>query len=180
MDVNGEETFKFESTVVGGAIPKEYIPAVGEGIEEAMQSGILGGFPVVGLKANVYDGSYHEVDSSEMAFKTAASLALKEAAKKCDPVLLEPIMDVEITAPSEYLGAVMGDVTKRRGQIREQEERGNAIVIRAYVPLSEMFGYATDLRSFTQGRGNYMMQMDHYSEVPKSIAENIAKKNAKD
>ena len=146
----------------------------------ALNNGLVAGYPVVDIKATLFDGSYHEVDSSEMAFKTAASLALKEAAKKCDPVLLEPIMDVEVTAPSEYLGSVMGDVTKRRGQIRDQEERGNAIVIRAYVPLSEMFGYATDLRSFTQGRGNYMMQMDHYSEVPKSIAESIAKKNAKD
>ena len=172
--------FEFIDAVVGGSVPREYIKPTQEGLVAALNNGLVAGYPVVDIKATLFDGSYHEVDSSEMAFKTAASLALKEAAKKCDPVLLEPIMDVEITAPSEYLGSVMGDVTKRRGQIRDQEERGNAIVIRAYVPLSEMFGYATDLRSFTQGRGNYMMQMDHYSEVPKSIAESIAKKNAKD
>jgi elongation factor G len=146
----------------------------------ALNNGLVAGYPVVDIKATLFDGSYHEVDSSEMAFKTAASLALKEAAKKCNPVVLEPIMDVEVIAPAEYLGAVMGDVTKRRGQIREQEERGNAIAIRCYIPLSEMFGYATDLRSFTQGRGSYIMQMDHYSEVPKSIAETIAKKNTKE
>ena len=177
MDANGEELYKFESTVVGGAIPKEYIPAVGEGIEEAMKAGILGGFPVVGVHANVYDGSYHEVDSSEMAYKVAASLALKNAAKKCGPVLLEPIMAVEVTAPSEYLGSVMGDISSRRGMIEGQEERGNAISVQASVPLSEMFGYATDLRSFTQGRGNYTMQFDRYEAAPKSIREEIIKKN---
>ena len=171
--------FEFIDKIVGGSVPKEYIKPTHDGLVAAMNNGLIAGYPVVDIKATLFDGSYHEVDSSEMAFKTAASLALKEAAKKCNPVLLEPIMDVEVTAPSEYLGSVMGDVTKRRGQIREQEERGNATVIRAYVPLSEMFGYSTDLRSFTQGRGNYMMQMDHYSEVPKSIMEEIAKKNAK-
>ena len=171
--------FEFIDEIVGGSVPKEYIKPTHDGLVAAMNNGLIAGYPVVDIKATLFDGSYHEVDSSEMAFKTAASLALKEAAKKCNPVLLEPIMDVEVTAPSEYLGSVMGDVTKRRGQIREQEERGNATVIRAYVPLSEMFGYSTDLRSFTQGRGNYMMQMDHYSEVPKSIMEDIAKKNAK-
>ena len=150
-----------------------------EGLKAALENGLIAGYPVVDIKATLFDGSYHEVDSSEMAFKTAASLALKEAAKKCDPVILEPIMDVEITVPSEYLGTVMGDVTKRRGHINDQEERGNAVVIRAYIPLSQMFGYATDLRSNTQGRGNYMMQMDHYSEVPASIAEEIVKKNAR-
>ena len=171
--------FEFIDEIVGGSVPREYIKPTQDGLIAAMNNGLIAGYPVVDIKATLFDGSYHEVDSSEMAFKTAASLALKEAAKKCNPVLLEPIMDVEVTAPSEYLGSVMGDVTKRRGQIREQEERGNATVIRAYVPLSEMFGYSTDLRSFTQGRGNYMMQMDHYSEVPKSIMEEIAKKNAK-
>ena len=150
-----------------------------EGLKAALDNGLIAGYPVVDIKATLFDGSSHEVDSSEMAFKMAASLALKEAAKKCAPVILEPIMDVEITVPSEYLGTVMGDVTKRRGHINDQEERGNAVVIRAYIPLSQMFGYATDLRSNTQGRGNYMMQMDHYDQVPASIAEEIVKKNAR-
>ena len=172
--------FEFIDAVVGGSVPREYIKPTQEGLIAALNNGLIAGYPVVDIKATLFDGSYHEVDSSEMAFKMAASLALKEAAKKCKPVILEPIMDVTIVAPAEYLGSVMGDCTKRRGQIRDQEERGNAIAVRAYVPLSEMFGYATDLRSFTQGRGNYMMQMDHYSEVPKSIAETIAKKNARD
>ena len=170
--------FEFIDAVVGGSVPREYIKPVEEGLKMALNNGLVAGYPVVDIKATLFDGSYHEVDSSEMAFKTAASLALKEAAKKCNPVILEPIMDVEVTIPSEYLGSVMGDITKRRGHINEQEERGNAIVIRAFIPLSEMFGYATDLRSFTQGRGNYMMQMDHYSQVPASVAEKIAKKNA--
>ena len=177
MDPNGEETFKFVSTVVGGAIPKEYIPSVGEGIEEATKAGILAGFPVLGVSANVYDGSYHEVDSSEMAYKVAASMALKAAGKKCAPVILEPIMKVEVTAPSEYLGSVMGDISSRRGMIDGQEERGNAVMVEASVPLAEMFGYATDLRSFTQGRGNYTMQFNRYEPVPKSIKEEIIKKN---
>ena len=172
--------FEFIDAVVGGSVPREYIKPVQDGLIAALNNGLICGYPIVDIKATLFDGSYHEVDSSEMAFKTAASLALKEAAKKCKPVLLEPIMDVEVVAPSEYLGSVMGDITKRRGQIRDQEERGNATAVRAYVPLSEMFGYSTDLRSFTQGRGNYIMQMDHYSEVPKSIMEEIAKKNAKD
>ena len=171
--------FEFIDAVVGGTVPKEYIKPTMEGLKAALENGLIAGYPVVDIKATLFDGSYHEVDSSKMAFKTAASLALKEAAKKCDPVILEPIMDVEITVPSEYLGTVMGDVTKRRGHINDQEERGNAVVIRAYIPLSQMFGYATDLRSNTQGRGNYMMQMDHYSEVPASIAEEIVKKNAR-
>ena len=171
--------FEFIDAVVGGTVPREYIKPTMEGLKAALENGLIAGYPVVDIKATLFDGSYHEVDSSEMAFKTAASLALKEAAKKCDPVILEPIMDVEITVPSEYLGTVMGDVTKRRGHINDQEERGNAVVIRAYIPLSQMFGYATDLRSNTQGRGNYMMQMDHYSEVPASIAEEIVKKNAR-
>ena len=172
--------FEFIDAVVGGSVPREYIKPVQDGLTAALDNGLQAGYPVVDVKATLFDGSYHEVDSSEMAFKMAASLALKEAAKKCKPVILEPIMSVEIVAPQEYLGSIMGDVTKRRGQIRDQEERGNAIVVRSFVPLSEMFGYATDLRSFTQGRGTYVMQMDHYAEVPKSIAEEIIKKNAKD
>ncbi|MBR3251423.1 MAG: elongation factor G [Erysipelotrichaceae bacterium] len=171
--------FEFIDAVVGGTVPREYIKPTMEGLKAALENGLVAGYPVVDIKATLFDGSAHEVDSSEMAFKTAASLALKEAAKKCNPVILEPIMDVEITVPNEYMGTVMGDVTKRRGHINNQEERGNATVIRAYIPLSQMFGYATDLRSNTQGRGNYMMQMDHYAEVPASIAEDIAKKNAR-
>ncbi len=173
MDVNGEETYKFESTVVGGAIPKEYIPAVGEGIEEAMKSGILGGFPVVGLKANVYDGSYHEVDSSEMAFHIAGSLAFKDAMKKSAPVLLEPIMKVEVTMPEEYMGDVIGDINSRRGRVEGMDDLGGGKIVRAYVPLSEMFGYSTDLRSRTQGRGNYSMFFDSYKPVPKSVQEKV-------
>ena len=171
---------EFIDAVVGGTVPREYIKPTQEGLVAALNNGLIAGYPIVDIKATLFDGSYHEVDSSEMAFKMAASLALREAAKKCDPVILEPIMDVEVVAPSEYLGSIMGDITKRRGQIREQEERGNAIAVRCFVPLSEMFGYATDLRSFTQGRGNYVMQMDHYAEVPKSIAAKIAEKNNKD
>ena len=143
-----------------------------------MENGLIAGYPVIDIKATLFDGSYHDVDSSENAYKIAASLALKEAAKKCKPVILEPIMDVSVTAPQEYLGAVMGDISGRRGQINDQVERGNAIVVRANVPLSSMFGYATDLRSFTQGRGSYMMQFSHYSKVPASVAEKIIEKNA--
>lgn len=172
--------FEFIDKIVGGTVPREYIKPTQDGLVAALNNGLIAGYPVVDIKATLFDGSYHDVDSSEMAFKVAASLALKEAAKKCKPVLLEPYMSVEVTAPNEYLGSVMGDLTKRRGKLRDQEERGNAIVVRAFVPLSEMFGYATDLRGFTQGRGNYVMQMDHYEEVPKSIAESIAKKNAKE
>ena len=171
--INGEETFKFESSVVGGAIPKEYIPAVGEGIEEAMQSGILGGFPVVGLKANVYDGSYHEVDSSEMAFHIAGSLAFKDAMKKASPVLLEPIMRVEVTMPEEYMGDVIGDINSRRGRIEGMDDLGGGKIVRGFVPLSEMFGYSTDLRSRTQGRGNYSMFFEKYEQVPKSVQDKI-------
>ena len=173
MDVNGEETFKFESTVVGGAIPKEYIPAVGEGIEEAMKAGILGGFPVVGIHANVYDGSYHEVDSSEMAFHIAGSLAFKDAMKKAAPVLLEPIMKVEVTMPEEYMGDVIGDINSRRGRIEGMDDLGGGKIVRGYVPLSEMFGYSTDLRSRTQGRGNYSMFFEKYEPVPKSVQEKV-------
>ena len=173
MDANAEETFKFESTVVGGAIPKEYIPAVGEGIEEAMKAGILGGFPVVGVHANVYDGSYHEVDSSEMAFHIAGSLAFKEAMAKAAPVLLEPIMRVEVTTPEDYMGDVIGDINSRRGRIEGMDDIGGGKMIRGYVPLAEMFGYATDLRSRTQGRGNYSMFFDRYEPVPKSVQEKV-------
>ena len=173
MDVNGEETYKFESTVVGGAIPKEYIPAVGEGIEEAMKSGILGGFPVVGIHANVYDGSYHEVDSSEMAFHIAGSLAFKDAMAKAAPVLLEPIMKVEVTMPEEYMGDVIGDINSRRGRIEGMDDLGGGKIVRAYVPLSEMFGYSTDLRSRTQGRGNYSMFFEKYEQVPKNVQEKV-------
>ena len=179
MDANAEETYKFESTVVGGAIPKEYIPAVGEGIEEAMKSGILGGFPVVGVHANVYDGSYHEVDSSEMAFHIAGSMAFKEAMQKASPVLLEPIMKVEVTTPEDYMGDVIGDINSRRGRIEGMEDIGGGKMIRGYVPLAEMFGYATDLRSRTQGRGNYSMFFEKYEPVPKSVQEKVLSSKAK-
>ena len=178
MDANAEETYKFESTVVGGAIPKEYIPAVGEGIEEAMKAGILGGFPVVGVYANVYDGSYHEVDSSEMAFHIAGSLAFKEAMQKAAPVLLEPIMKVEVSTPEDYMGDVIGDINSRRGRIEGMDDIGGGRMIRGYVPLSEMFGYATDLRSRTQGRGNYSMFFERYEPVPKSVQEKVLKDKA--
>ena len=173
MDANGEETYKFESTVVGGAIPKEYIPAVGEGIEEAMRAGILGGFPVVGIHANVYDGSYHEVDSSEMAFHIAGSLAFKDAMSKGNPILLEPIMRVEVTTPEDYMGDVIGDINSRRGRIEGMDDIGGGKMIRGFVPLAEMFGYATDLRSRTQGRGNYSMFFEKYEQVPKSVQEKV-------
>ena len=173
MDPNGEETFKFESTVVGGAIPKEYIPAVGEGIEEATKSGILGGFPVLGVHANVYDGSYHEVDSSEMAFHIAGSMAFKDAMSKAGAVLLEPIMKVEVTMPEEYMGDVIGDINSRRGRIEGMEDIPSGKQVNAFVPLSEMFGYSTDLRSRTQGRGNYSMFFEKYEQVPKSVQEKV-------
>ena len=179
MDANAEETYKFESTVVGGAIPKEYIPAVGEGIEEAMRAGILGGFPVVGVHANVYDGSYHEVDSSEMAFHIAGSLAFKEAMQKAAPVLLEPIMKVEVSTPEDYMGDVIGDINSRRGRIEGMDDIGGGKMIRGFVPLAEMFGYATDLRSRTQGRGNYSMFFDRYEPVPKSVQEKVLSAKAK-
>ena len=173
MDPNGEETFKFTSSVVGGAIPKEYIPAVGEGIEEATKAGILGGFPVLGVAADVYDGSYHEVDSSEMAFHIAGSMAFKDAMAKGNPVLLEPIMKVEVTMPEEYMGDVIGDVNARRGRIEGMEDIGGGKMVKAYVPLAEMFGYSTDLRSRTQGRGNYSMFFEKYEQVPRSGQEKI-------
>ena len=173
MDPNGEETFKFESSVVGGAIPKEYIPAVGEGIEEAAKAGILGGFPVLGVHADVYDGSYHEVDSSEMAFHIAGSMAFKDAMRKGNPVLLEPIMKVEVTMPEEYMGDIIGDINSRRGRIEGMEDIGGGKLVKAYVPLAEMFGYTTDLRSRTQGRGNYSMFFEKYEQVPKSVQEKV-------
>jgi elongation factor G len=173
MDANGEELFKFESSVVGGSIPKEYIPAIGNGIEEATKAGILGGYPVVGVYANVYDGSYHEVDSSEMAFHIAGSLAFKDAMRKAEPVLLEPIMKVEVTMPEEYMGDVIGDINSRRGRIEGMDDIGGGKLVRGFVPLSEMFGYATDLRSKTQGRGNYSMFFEKYDKVPKSVQEKV-------
>ena len=173
MDANGEELFKFESTVVGGSIPKEYIPAVGEGIEEAAQSGILGGFPVLGVKATVYDGSYHDVDSSEMAFHIAGSMAFKEAMQKAGAILLEPIMRVEVTMPEEYMGDVIGDINSRRGRIEGMDDIASGKMVRAFVPLSEMFGYSTDLRSRTQGRGNYSMFFEKYEPVPKNVQQKV-------
>ena len=178
MDANGEELFKFESTVVGGSIPKEYIPAVGEGIEEAAQAGILAGFPVLGVHATVYDGSYHEVDSSEMAFHIAGSMAFKEAMQKAGAVLLEPIMKVEVTMPEEYMGDVIGDINSRRGRIEGMDDLGGGKIVRGFVPLAEMFGYSTDLRSKTQGRGNYSMFFEKYEQVPKSVQEKILSQKA--
>ncbi len=173
MDANGEEVFKFESAVVGGSIPKEYIPAVGEGIEEAAQAGILAGFPVLGIHATVYDGSYHEVDSSEMAFHIAGSMCFKEAMSKAAPAILEPIMKVEVTMPEEYMGDVIGDLNSRRGRIEGMDDLGGGKIVRAFVPLAEMFGYSTDLRSRTQGRGNYSMFFEKYEQVPKSVQEKV-------
>ena len=179
MDGNGDELFKFDSAVVGGAIPKEYIPAVGEGIEEATKAGILAGFPVVGVHATVYDGSYHEVDSSEMAFHIAGSMAFKEAMAKAAPVILEPIMKVEVTMPEEYMGDVIGDINSRRGRIEGMDDIGGGKMVKAYVPLAEMFGYSTDLRSRTQGRGNYSMFFEKYEQVPKSVQDKIVASKAK-
>ena len=169
--------YEFVDAVVGGVVPREYIPVTDKGLQEAMAGGILAGYPVVDVKATLFDGSYHDVDSSEMAFKIAASMALKEAKNKCKPVLLEPIMKVDVTVPDEYFGNVMGDLTSRRGKPLGQENVGNAIKLSAMVPLAEMFGYATSLRSNSQGRGNFIMQFDHYEEVPKNIAEEIIKKS---
>ena len=177
FEPNPDKGYEFVDEVVGGVVPREYIPVVDKGLQDAMKSGVLAGYPMVDVKATLYDGSYHEVDSSEMAFKVAASLALKEAKNKCKPVLLEPIMKVQIVVPEEYLGNVMGDITSRRGRPLGQESRGNALAINATVPLAEMFGYATSLRSNTQGRGTFNMELDHYEEVPRNIAEEIIKKN---
>lgn len=177
FEPNPGKGYEFVDAIVGGVVPREYIPVVDKGLQEAMQSGILAGYPLMDVKATLFDGSYHDVDSSEMAFKIAASLALKDAKNKCNPVILEPIMKVNVIVPDEYLGAVMGDITSRRGRPLGQESRGNALSIDAMVPLSEMFGYVTTLRSNTQGRGNFTMEFDHYEEVPKNIAEEIIKKN---
>ena len=174
---NPDKGYEFVDNIVGGVVPREYIGVVDKGLQEAMQTGVLAGYPMVDVKATLFDGSYHDVDSSEMAFKVAASLALKEAKNKCKPVLLEPIMKVVVIAPDEYTGGVIGDITSRRGKPLGQESRGNAIAFTAMVPLAEMFGYATSLRSNTQGRGNFTMTLDHYEEVPKSISEEIIKKN---
>ena len=174
---NPDKGYEFVDAVVGGVVPREYIPVTDKGLQEAMKAGILAGFPMVDVKATLFDGSYHDVDSSEMAYKIAASMALKEAKNKCKPILLEPIMKVQVVVPDEYLGNVMGDITSRRGRPLGQESRGNALAIDAMVPLSEMFGYVTSLRSNTQGRGNYTMVFDHYEEVPRNIAEEIIKKN---
>ena len=173
MDPNGEQTFEFTSSVVGGAIPKEYIPAIGEGIEEAARAGILGGFPVLGVKADVYDGSYHEVDSSEMAFHIAGSMAFKDAMAKGDAVLLEPIMKVEVTMPEEYMGDVIGSLNAKRGQINSMDDIGGGKIVRAFVPLAEMFGYSTELRSSTQGRGNYSMFFERYEKCPKNVQDKV-------
>ncbi|TWM34172.1 Elongation factor G [Bacillus paralicheniformis] len=169
--------FEFENAIVGGVVPREYIPAVQAGLEDSLQNGVIAGYPVIDIKAKLFDGSYHDVDSNEMAFKIAASMALKNAASKCNPVILEPISKVEVVIPEEYMGDIMGDITSRRGRVEGMEGRGNAQVVRAMVPLSEMFGYATALRSNTQGRGTFTMVFDHYEEVPKSIADEIIKKN---
>ena len=178
FEPNPEKGYEFVDAIVGGVVPREYIPVTDKGLQEAMAGGILAGYPMVDVKATLFDGSYHDVDSSEMAFKVAASLALKEAKNKCKPVLLEPIMKVTVIVPDEYLGNVMGDLTGRRGRPLGQESRGNALAITAMVPLAEMFGYATSLRSNSQGRGNFTMELDHYEEVPKSISEEIIKKNS--
>ena len=178
FEPNPEKGYEFVDAIVGGVVPREYIPVTDKGLQEAMAGGILAGYPMVDIKATLFDGSYHDVDSSEMAFKIAASMALKEAKNKCKPVLLEPIMKVEVVIPDEYMGNVMGDLTSRRGKPMGNESRGNALSINAMVPLAEMFGYATSLRSNTQGRGNFTMTLDHYEEVPKGIAEEIIKKNS--
>ena len=177
FEPNEDKGFEFVDATVGGSVPKEFIKPTEDGLLAALSGGLQAGYPIIDIKATLFDGSYHEVDSSENAFKIAAGLALKEAGKKCSPVILEPIMNVEITAPSEYLGSVMGDITSRRGQIVDQTERNNAIAVKAMVPLSEMFGYATSLRGFTQGRGAYVMQMDHYAQLPFALAQEIIKRN---
>ena len=177
FEPNPEKGYEFVDAIVGGVVPREYIPVTDKGLQESMAGGILAGYPLVDVKATLFDGSYHDVDSSEMAFKFAASMALKEAIKKCKPVILEPVMKVAVTVPDEYMGNVMGDLTSRRGKPLGQESRGNALLIEAMVPLSEMFGYATSLRSNSQGRGNFVMELDHYEEVPKSISEEIISKN---
>ena len=175
---NPEKGYEFVDSVVGGTVPREYIPVVDKGLQEALPNGVLAGYPLIDIKAELFDGSYHEVDSSEMAFKVAASLAVKAMKDKCKPALLEPIMEVDVTVPEEYMGNVIGDLTSRRGRLESQEKRGNGMKIRAYVPLAEMFGYATALRSNSQGRGNFVMQMHHYEACPRSVQEEIVKKRA--
>lgn len=172
-----DKGYEFVDEIVGGVVPREYIPVVDKGLQEALAGGLLAGYPMIDVKCTLHDGSYHDVDSNEMAFKIAASFALKEAKNKCAPVLLEPIMKVEVIVPEEYFGTVMGDIPSRRGRPIGQESRGNAIQLKAFVPLAEMFGYATALRSNTQGRGNFTMVFDHYEEVPRNISEEIIKKN---
>ena len=173
---DGESGFVFEDKIAGGVIPREFIPACQKGLEEATGSGVLGGFPVIGVKVELVYGSYHDVDSSEMAFKIAASMAFKEAMRKAKPALMEPIMAVEVVTPEEYVGDVMGDLSSRRGRVEGMDMRANARAIKAFVPLGEMFGYATDVRSKTSGRATYTMQFDHYEPVPASVAETILKK----
>jgi elongation factor G len=170
--------FEFVNATVGGTVPKEYVPAVEQGIREAMETGVVAGYPVVDLKATLYDGSFHEVDSSEMAFKIAASMALKDGVRKGRPQILEPIMKVEVTVPEDFMGTVLGDLNSRRGRVEGMDARGNAQVIRAHVPLSNMFGYATDLRSMTSGRAAYSMEFDHYEPLPNNLAEEVMKKNS--
>jgi len=179
FEPNKDKGYEFVDGIVGGKIPKEYIKSVNAGIQEAIKSGPLAGYPLIDIKATLFDGSYHDVDSSEMAYKIAASLAIKEAAKKCGLVLLEPIMSVDVTVPEQYFGDAMGDISSRRGSIEGTEQRGNAQIIKAKVPLKEMFGYATDLRSFTQGRGNYVMQFSHYAQAPKSVVEEVVSSKTK-
>jgi elongation factor G len=179
FEPNPSKGYEFVNGIVGGKIPREYIKPIDAGLQEAMKAGPLAGYPMIDIKATVYDGSYHDVDSSEMAYKIAASLALKDAAGRCGIALLEPIMSVDITVPEQYFGDAMGDVTKRRGNIEGSEQRGNAQIIRAKVPLANLFGYATDLRSFTQGRGNYSMQFSHYAQCPKHVVEELVKKRSK-
>jgi elongation factor G len=176
LDTHEGELYEFENKVTGGRIPREYIPSVDHGIQDAMQLGVLAGYPLVGIKATLLDGAYHDVDSSEMAFKIAGSMVLKEAVRKADPVLLEPMMAVEVRTPEDYMGDVIGDLNSRRGQIQAMEDISGAKVVKAVVPLSEMFGYVGDLRSKTQGRANYTMQFDSYAEVPRNVAEEIIKK----
>ena len=176
LDTTDGALYEFDNKVTGGRVPREYIPSVDHGIQDAMQYGVLAGYPLVGIKATLLDGAYHDVDSSEMAFKIAGSMALKEAVRKADPILLEPMMAVEVRTPEEYMGDVIGDINSRRGQIQAMEDISGAKVVRGLVPLSEMFGYVGDLRSKTQGRANYSMEFDSYAEVPRSVAEEIIKK----
>jgi elongation factor G len=180
FEPNPGKGYEFVDKIIGGSVPKEYIRPTNDGIVAAMSNGVAYGYPAIDIKATLYDGSYHEVDSNEMAYKIAASMALKDAAKRCQPVLLEPLMSVEVTVPNEYMGDVMGDINSRRGSIDGMEQRGNAQIIKAHVPLAEMFGYATDLRSNTQGRATYTMQFDRYEEAPKSVTEELLKKNGQE